>query len=194
MVRSPQRLALGLVGAAMVILPAAWASACVAVVSLTNSPGNVQPGGTLSTTGREFAQDVPVTIHLDSPTGPVLATAPPPESTMDSSFTIDVPIPANITPGQHVLVAKQDHHDMNTGQPARTVFFVGAAPPTTAAPAPRPLGLAAASGPSAPSLILIGLGVMVAGLLLAGLWALANARRAGGGGGGPADTSAVTAS
>ena len=173
--------------AAAVTLPAALASSCVAVVSLTNSTRTVQPGGTVSVTGREFAMNVPVTIHLDSPTGPVLATAPPPSSTMNSSFTIDVPIPANIPRGQHFLVAKQDHHDMNSGQPARSVFYVGAAPPTTAAPASRPVAMEASSGPDAGGLILVGLAVMVVALLVSG-GLVAASRRSGGGPGTDAPT------
>jgi hypothetical protein len=188
MIRSSRRLAVALAICAAAVLPAALASACVAVVSLTNRSAAVQPGGTVSVTGREFAMNVPIDIHLDSPTGPVLVTVPPLMSTMNSSFTVDVPIPASITPGEHFFVATQNHHDMNTGQPARSRFFVGTAPPTTAGPA-RPVALEEASGPSAASLILIGLGAMVVALLVVGLWGMASARRSGGGG----DTSGAEA-
>ena len=192
--RRSARVLAGLVAVAALVFPAALAWGCVAVVSLTNSTRTVQPGGTVSVTGREFAMNVPVTIHLDSPTGPILATAPPPSSTMNSSFTIDVPIPGNISTGQHFLVAKQDHHDMNSGQPARTVFHVGAAPPTPAAPRSRPVALEVGSGPSATSLILIGLGVMVVGLAASGAWAVASKRRGAGPGASTGGAEPVSAS
>ena len=145
-------------GAALLTLvPAALAWACVGVVSLTSSSSTVQPGGTLTVTGREFAEKVPVQIHLDSPTGPVLTTVPGPDSTMNSRFTVTVTVPQNITNGAHFLVATQDHHDMNSGAPARSAFYVGTAPPGTNPPPARPPTLAASSGPSAASLIFIGL-------------------------------------
>ncbi len=83
-------LAVAMVTCVALLLTAGLASACVAVVSLTNSSPSVEPGGTVTVTGREFAMAVPVLIHLDSPTGPVLATVPPPEDTMTSSFTVTV--------------------------------------------------------------------------------------------------------
>ena len=177
---SPRRFPAALVASVAVLLPAGLTWACVGVVSLTHSSSTVQPGGTLKVTGREFAQDVPVQIHLDSPTGPVLTTVPPPDSTMTSSFTVDVQIPSDISPGRHLLLATQAHHDMNSGQPARSVFYVGTSPPTPASAAPRPVGLDAESGPSTASLILIALGVAAVGLLVAGLWALVSSRRGGG--------------
>ncbi len=192
MIRSSRRLAVALAICAAAVLPAALASACVAVVSLTNGSATVQPGSTVRVTGREFAMTVPIDIHLDSPTGPVLVTVPPLTSTMNSSFTVDVPLPASITPGEHFFVATQNHHDMNSGQPARSRFFVGTAAPTTAAPA-RPFALTEASGPSAALLILIALGVMVVALLVVGLWGRASARPSGDGGGGTAGAEAVSA-
>ena len=153
-----------------VLLPAAIAMACVGVASLiVNGASRVQPGDTVEVTARSFAQEVPVHIRLDSPTGPVLLTVPGPDSTMNSSFTVDVPIPSDISDGPHILLASQDHHDMNVGQPARAVIYVNATPPPAPRPAPRPVGLAANTGPSALTLALIAAGVAAAGLLLAGL-------------------------
>jgi hypothetical protein len=99
---------------------------------------------------------------------------------MTSKFTVDVPIPADVPNGQHVLVATQQYHNMNAGIPARAIVYVGAAapaPPVQAALAPRPAAVTASSGPSALSLALIGLSVAAAGLLLAGAWSLVAARR-----------------
>ncbi len=161
----------------LVLLPAALAWACVGVVALTNSSSNVQPGGTLQVTGREFAQNVPVQIHLDSPTGPVLATVPGPADTMTSKFTASVTVPANIPSGQHFLVATQDQHDMNSGAPARSVFYVGTSPPGTSAVPARPAGLAASSGPGAATLIFIGLAVAVVALVVAAVITMASSAR-----------------
>lgn len=177
MVQTPRRHALAALALALALVPAGLASACVAVVSLTSESKTVQPGGTLTVRLREFASMVPVTIRLDSLTGPVLITAPGPSSTMNSDFTADVPIPANITPGEHFLLAFQDHHDMNSGAPARTAFYVGSGPPAATAPEVRPAAMESASGPRASSLILIGLGVAAAGLLVAGAWNVLAARR-----------------
>jgi hypothetical protein len=186
---SSRRIACALAVAMAILVPAGVAWSCVAVVSLTTNTKTVQPGGTLSVTGREFASRVPVDIHLDSPTGPVLATFPDPQpNVMTSKFTIDVQVPANITAGEHFLVATQNHHDMNSGQPARAVFYVSAAPPTTAIPV-RPVGLVEDSGPSPAVLILITLGVAVVGLLIAGVIAASISRR---GGGGPSPAAATT--
>ncbi|MGH9278877.1 MAG: hypothetical protein ACRD12_12335 [Acidimicrobiales bacterium] len=184
---SPRRLALTVVASMAVLLPVGLAWACVAVVSLTNDARSVQPGGTFNVTGREFAAMVPVNIHLDSPTGPVLATATP-DSTMNSKFTIPVTLPANIANGEHFLVATQDHHDMNSGQPARSAFYVGVAPPPAPTSEARPVGLESESGPSLAVLVLIGLVVAVVGLALAGLWSVMSSR------GGPGAGTAAPAS
>ncbi len=169
-------LAVAMVTCVALLLTAGLASACVAVVSLTNSSPSVEPGGTVTVTGREFAMAVPVLIHLDSPTGPVLATVPPPEDTMTSSFTVTVPIPPDITTGRHLLVATQDHHDMNSGAPARSVFHVGTAPPVPAPSAQRPAGLATASEPSVATLAMVASAVAL-GLVGAGVWSSRRSRR-----------------
>lgn len=179
MIVSSRRLAAASAAAAAVVVSAGLAWACVAVVSLTTNTKTVQPGGTLNVTGREFATNAQVDIHLDSPAGPVLASVPNPQpSTMSSKFTVDVPVPDTITPGEHFLVATQDHHDMNSGQPARSVFYVGTSPPTTVIPV-RPVRLEEASGPSIAVLVFIALAVAVVGLLIVG--GIASSRRGRGG-------------
>jgi len=172
MIRSRCRWVVGLGAAMAVIVPAGLAWACVAVMSLTTVSSTVQPGGTVTIVGREFAQGAPVEIHLDSPTGPLLTTAPPPSTTMTSKFTWDVPVPANTPYGQHLLFAVQNYHNMNAAVP-RSVIYVGTLPTPVAAPAARPASLDVGSGPSASSLVLLGLGVAVVGLLVAGAWSLA---------------------
>jgi hypothetical protein len=172
-----RRAAVGAGAALLVLVPTSVVWACVGVVSLTSSSSSVQPGGTLQVTGREFAQMVPVVIHLDSPTGPVLATVPGPDDTMTSKFTTSVTVPANIPSGQHFLVATQDQHDMNSGAPARSVFYVGTSPPATSPLPARPAAMVASSGPRAASLIFIGLAVAVVALIVAALITLASCGR-----------------
>jgi hypothetical protein len=171
------RLVLGMVAATAVVVPAGLAWACVAPVSLTVANPSVQPGGTVTVLFREFAQGAPIEVHLDAPTGPLLGTAPAPTSTMTSSSTLDVTIPANTTFGTHFLVSVQNYHNMNSGNIARATIYVGTLPPPTVAPAARPAHAEVGSGPSGASLFLIGLGVAGALLLVAAVWSLA----AGGG-------------
>ncbi|PZR81882.1 MAG: hypothetical protein DLM65_05030, partial [Candidatus Aeolococcus gillhamiae] len=176
---SPGRRTLGMVAATgtIAIVPAALAWACVGLVSLTTSSPTVQPGGTVTVFGKEFAQGAPVLIHLDSITGPVLATAPPPATTMTSQFSLPVPIPPDVPIGQHLLVATQDEHNMNGGNPARAVIYVGTTPPAPAPAAARPAKLAVESDPGAGALVLIALGVAVVSLLLVGLLMAVTSRR-----------------
>jgi hypothetical protein len=162
------------------LLPAGLAWGCVAVVSLTTSSPTVQPGGTVTVIAREFASNVPVIVRLDSPTGPVLGQATP-TATMNSKTDIPVQIPADTRPGEHFFFASQDHHDMNSGQPARAAIYVGVSPPPTAAPEVRPIGLESDSGPSAAVLIGIALIVAVVALGLVGLWAALGSKRGSGG-------------
>jgi hypothetical protein len=179
------RLVLGAATAAAALVPAAIAWACVGVVSLTSSSATVQPGGKVTVTGREFAQSVPIQIHLDTPTGPLLATVPGPNDTMTSKFTVDVTVPANIPTGQHFFVATQDQHDMNSGTPARSVFYVGTSPPASVAPPARPAALAARSGPSAAGLVAVAVVVAAVALVVAGALSLASGRRGSASGAGP---------
>lgn len=176
MIRSPRRWAVGMGAALAVLVPAGLAWACVAVMSLTTVSSTVQPGGTVTVIGREFAAGAPVEIHLDSPTGALLTTAPAPTTTMTSKFMWDVPIPANIPYGQHLLVAVQNYHNMNAAVP-RSVIYVGTLPPAATPAAARPASLDVGSGPSSVSLVLLGLGVAALGLLVAGGWNLAAGNR-----------------
>ena len=177
---SSRKSILALVVAAAVVVPAGLAWACVALVGFkVNGNGVVAPGGTVEVIGTEFARGKPVNIRLDSPTGPVLATHPDPlPNTMASEFRVQVPIPADITPGQHILVATQEHKDMNVGNAAaRAAIYVNTSPPVAPTSSDRPTQLAVSSGPGIAGFVLIGLGVAAAGLLLAaGASALASRR------------------
>ena len=172
------RWALGVIAAAGALVPAAIVSACVTLVQLTASPSSVQAGGTVTLTGVDTAPGAPIEIHLDSPTGPLLATVPPhTESVMTGTWTMDVTIPADTRAGEHFLVATQDYHNMNAGMPARATIYVNQPVPAKAGPPPRPATLEVGSGPSMASLLLLGTGVAAGALLLAGLLFLAASRR-----------------
>ncbi len=164
-----RKLSLGLVAAVAVVVSAGLAWGCVALVAFrTNGSGTVQPGGTVEVFGGEFARGKPVHIRLDSPDGRILYTHQDPQpSTMTSQFTVQVPIPQDISPGPHVLVATQEHYDMNVGIPARAAIYVNSSPPVAPTPQERPTSLSVSSGPSAMSYVLIGLAVAAGGLLLA---------------------------
>ena len=160
--------ALCLLAAAMV--PALIAFACVSVASLTATPQSVQPGGTVTVNGGDYVPGFPVQIHLDTVTGPVLATVASPTgaSSMRSAFKVDVTLPTSIGSGQHVLLATQDAHNMTAGIPARAVIYVGtgvpAAPQSTRSAAPL-----VDTGLSVGALALIAVGAAAAGLLILGL-------------------------
>lgn len=153
------------------VVPAGLAWGCVALVGFKINGSNVvQPGGTVQIWAGEFARGKPVHIRLDSPNGPILYTHPDPlPSTMTSEFTAPVPIPADISPGPHVLVATQEHYDMNVGSPARAAFYVGTSAPAAPLPQERATSLAVSEGPSAVRYVFIVLGAAAAGLLLAGI-------------------------
>ncbi|HEX2062900.1 MAG TPA: hypothetical protein VHE80_00600 [Acidimicrobiales bacterium] len=170
---------MGLVAAVAVLIPAGIAWGCVALVAFsTTGPGIVQPGGTVEVFGGEFARGKPVHIRLDSPDGPILYTHPSPQpSTMTSQFTVQVPIPQNVSPGPHVLVATQEHYDMNVGIPARATIYVGSSPPVAPIPEERPTSLAVSEGPSEAGYVLIGLAVAGGGLLVAGVASAIASRR-----------------
>lgn len=176
---SRRKCVLGTLVTGAVVIPASIAWACVGlVVFTTTDSATVRPGGTVEVFGGEFAKDQPVDIHLDSPDGPVLATFPAPQpSTMTSRFTLDVPIPDDIAPGEHLLVATQQHYDMNGGIPARAVIYVGDSQPAEPTPTERPTSILASSGPSTGSLVLIGALTAGAALLLAAVARAAAARR-----------------
>src|SRR5262245_49097751 len=107
--RLRRRFAFGAVAALAVVVPAGLAWACVAPVSLTTSSNTVQPGGTVRVIGREMAPGAPVEIHIDSPTGPLLATTVDQPGGMSSKWELDVPIPANTQYGTHVLYGVQKY-------------------------------------------------------------------------------------
>jgi hypothetical protein len=144
---------------------AIWA--CVAVFSLTTLSSSVQPGGTITVVGRGFAQGAPVDIHLDTPTGPIVATAPPPTTTMTSQFVLPVTIPQDTPRGAHLLVATEKYHDMNAGGPARATIYVGTSAPVAPPPeVERPAGVVFGGGRGVVGLVALGAATTLGSLLL----------------------------
>ena len=153
-----------------VLIPASLAWGCVVIAAIkVNGSGVVQPGGTVEIFGSDFARGKPVHFRLDAPDGRILQTFPSPQpSTMTSTFTAQVPIPQDVSPGPHVLFATQEHYDMNVGIPARATINVGSSsPPVAPLPIDRVAALEVGDGPSAARYVLIGLGVAAAALLVA---------------------------
>lgn len=180
--KSLRRLSVGIamVGAA-VMIPASFAWACISLAGITTSAASLQSGGTVTVNGIEFGTN-PVQLHLDSLTGPVLATAVP--DTTSGNFTQAVTLPADVGSGQHVLVATEaaatpdgKNKGSSTGVPARAAIQVGTGTPAPAATPVRPLQVSSNSGTSVGTLALIGLAVAAAGLFLAGSVSLAASRR-----------------
>ena len=162
-----RRLALGSVAALTLLVPTSWAWACVAPMSLTTEKNTVQPGGTIKVIGRETGPGAPIEIRLDAPNGRLLTTVRDQVGGMTAKWEWDVPIPTDIQYGTHVLYAVQNFRNMNAVVP-RVTIYVGVEPPAKTGPETRPVSLDVGSGPSAMSLVLLGLGVAGAGLLVVG--------------------------
>lgn len=155
---------------AALIVPAIVVYACVGVVGLSASPSSVQPGGTFTLKGMDFVPTAPVQIHLDTIDGPVIATVTHQTGTgsMTSRFTQDITIPSNVSTGQHLLIATQNAREMNGGNPARAVIYVGGTAPAAAGPEARPAAATIDSGPGWGVLALVALGAAVVGLIVFG--------------------------
>ena len=166
----------GLAGgaAAALVVPAIVVYACVGVVGLSASPSSVQPGGTFVLHGKDFVVTVPVVIHLDTITGPVIATVTQYTGTgvMSSTFTQTVTLPSTMSSGQHVLIATQSQHTMNGGNPARAVIYVGQPAPLPSGPEARPAAVTIDSGPGWPVLALVALASALVGFFVFSVVAL----------------------
>lgn len=173
-----RRLQVGVLAAGVIALVQASVSwACIFLAGITVSAGNVQPGGSVTVNGIGFGSN-PVDLHLDTLTGPVLATVTPDPK---GNFHQAVTVPQNAANGQHVLVAAEaaatpsgSNDGSAQGVPARAVFQVGTAAPAPAASPARPVQVDSTAGGG--TLILIAVAVAVVGLLLAGLASLAASR------------------
>jgi len=161
-------IGLGLV-AAIVLVPAASAWACLGLAGLTASPTAAQPGSTIQLKGVEFGSN-PVQIHLDGLNGPVLATIAP----TSGIFTQSLTLPADLSNGPHVLVATESAVTANglnngaaNGTPARALIQVGPATASAASPAPLANLTQSSSSSGVGTFVLIALGVAGGSLFLA---------------------------
>jgi hypothetical protein len=158
---------------AALMVPAVLVYACVGLVALNASPASVQPGGSVTLKGMDFVPTAPVLIHLDTIDGPVIATVTQMTGgVMSSRFTQTVNVPPNVSTGQHLLIATQNVHNMNGGNPARTILYVGVAAPGPATPEARPAAATLDTGPGWGILALIALGAAIVGFIVFGYFVL----------------------
>jgi hypothetical protein len=180
-------------GAALAAVAAAGAAwACVPVATLNVSPAQVKPGEEVALTGNFYNNKNPVLIRFNALDGPVLTTITPTDSAgqpgTDDSRLINakVTIPADVRPGNYVLVATQEPVlGRNTwGVPSRALVTVvgdGGAPVVAAPLTPiedsRPAGLERGGSVGAGALVLVALGVAGVAMFLAGTAAMFAGRR-----------------
>ncbi|MDQ6607891.1 MAG: hypothetical protein M3Z06_15275 [Actinomycetota bacterium] len=136
---------------------AATAYACTSVATLSDSPGAVAAGSTVTVTGAFYgAHDPadattagPVEIRLGRVDGPVMATASP--SGPDRSFSVQVTVPPSAGAGQTFLTATQENADGTPvyGTPARQTLMVSAPAAPVFGPIPAPCVVPNVTGRSA---------------------------------------------
>lgn len=175
--------AAGLGAAAVGVLSAAAAWACVAGPSVFTSTLNAKAGDEITVTGVDFSRPQPVVVRFNALDGPVMADLGAPKTNRVEG---KVPIPRGTAPGSYVMVFTQTGADGKfTQTPVRTMFnVVGDGAPVVAATQVgvadevRPAGLEVTdNGISGGSLALVGLGVAGLGMFAAGLAALFAGRR-----------------
>ncbi len=182
--RSVRRWATAGLGAAAVgVLSAAAAWACVAGPSIFTSTISAKAGEEITVTGVDFRSAQPVLIRFNAVDGPVLADLGAPRNNRVEGT---VTVPPGTAPGSYVLVATQTGPDGKfTQTPVRAMLnVVGQGAPVMAATNPavndeaRPTGLVTADNEiSGGTLALVGLGVAGIGMFVAGLAALFAGRR-----------------
>ena len=80
--------------------------ACSPLPSVDLNTSMATPGGQVLLTGERWAAGVPVAIHWDSLTGPLLAVAASDGNVSGPSLgPVTVRIPADASPGYHIIVA-----------------------------------------------------------------------------------------
>lgn len=161
---------------------AAWACTNLATTNLSSASGT--SGQSITMTGSSFhtptvakpGPAVPVNIHWNSVTGPVLATAIP-DATGNISATVTIP---QAPPGYYVMIASQQANGVDEyGTPARSAFQVitpGQHPAVT--PNAGQSAGVATSSPSSTGVIALTVALGVAGLALFGAGATSFARQA----------------
>lgn len=138
----------------VIFASAAWA--CGVLATLKVAPSTAAPGQTVAVSGSNYSANMttftPVSIRLDSRTGPVIGTiTPTPTGKLSGDAPSTVTIPANAAAGDHVLLATQNSTSTGNpkaGTPGRTTMRVGgAAASNSTAPAASPWST---SNPGAP--------------------------------------------
>jgi len=92
-------------GAVLPLAVASTAWACGVLATLTLNTSVASPNQTVTATGKNYKGTTPVSIHLMSRGGTVVATVNPPGSA--GGFSQAFQVPANTNPGWYVLVATQ---------------------------------------------------------------------------------------
>lgn len=167
-----RRLMLGgaVLGVGFLLAAASAAFACtnLATLNLSNAAGS--GGQTITVTGSSFhvatsGPQVPVVLHWNSATGPVLATVTP-DATGNISAQVTIP---NAQPGYYVVIASQQTNGVDEyGTPARAAFEI-LAPGQHPAVAPNAVqGGAVASSPSSSGVLALTIALGVLGLALFG--------------------------
>lgn len=153
---------------------AAWACTNLATLNLEKASGSA--GESIGVTGSSFATSSssrtagPVEIRWDGVDGAVLASVEPDAA---GNIATSATIPADATPGYHVLVATQSvtssEGEVSTayGTPARAAFSVGGVVPEAPAVASGPSSAVSSAGTSGGLVALTAL-LAIGGLALFG--------------------------
>jgi len=131
----------------VVLVSSAWACGVLATAKV--APSTAAAGQTVQVTGSNYGQSVPnaatgvagaftpVSIRLDTRTGPVLKSVDP---TIDGKINTTVSVPG-VSAGDHVLLATQNRISDGTpkaGTPGRTTMRVQGAAASSSVPAASP--------------------------------------------------------
>jgi methionine-rich copper-binding protein CopC len=174
----------GLTVAAVGVILAAGAWACVSGPAVLLNTATIKAGETVQIKATNFTKPESVVVRFNALDGPVLADLGAPKS---GGLSGEVTIPAGTAPGNYVLVFTQTSADGKPSQvPARSLITVtgdsGAKPvlgATPAAPSSGRLDRLASSHQtvSGGTLAMISVGVAGIALFLAGIAALMATRR-----------------
>lgn len=136
-VRIQRRLLLGFAVTAVPVVLASAAYACQSTVTLYANPSTVAQGASTNVTGNKYNPSLPVEIHLDTRTGPVLATTTAAALNPANGSGVAVTIPASAKVGYHILIATQYNASgvPCTGCPGRATVKVVSASTAAAATA-----------------------------------------------------------
>lgn len=170
----------GLGAAAVAVVLAANAWACVPVATLNANPSSVKPGDTVTVSGASYNSPRPVVFHWGAIDGPVLTSITPEGGVIRGTFTV----PADAKAGNYVVVATQEAvpGTQTWGVPARVLVSVGADKPALGANpgaqvTDRPVGLVTHDSASGASLLLAALGAAGVAMLVAGIGVVLASRR-----------------